>query len=105
MADIVRRRGPRRTTLIDSIRRFRTVRLGSIENSKSIGSASSVSLTHTSPFRSTFPDPIKAERRQYAVYWQKKLAENERIKFPNKLLDDFAAKTDGFSFAYMKEAL
>jgi transitional endoplasmic reticulum ATPase len=39
------------------------------------------------------------------VYWQDKLANNDRIKFPNKLLDEFAAKTDGFSFAYMKEAL
>ncbi|KAG7527272.1 hypothetical protein FFLO_07102 [Filobasidium floriforme] len=52
----------------------------------------------------TFPDPNKSERRQYAVYWQDKLANNDRIKFPNKLLDEFAAKTDGFSFAYMKEA-
>jgi hypothetical protein len=62
-------------------------------------------LIPSRPARSTFPDPVKSERRQYAVYWKEKLANNDRVKFPNKLLDEFAAKTDGFSFAYMKEAL
>jgi hypothetical protein len=55
--------------------------------------------------RSNFPDPVKHERRQYALYWQAKLKDNDRIEFPDSLLDDFAGKTEGFSFAYMKEAL
>ena len=56
-------------------------------------------------FDSDFPDPVKHERRQYALYWQDKLKDNDRVEFPDSLLDDFAGKTEGFSFAYMKEAL
>jgi hypothetical protein len=52
-----------------------------------------------------FANPAKGERRQYAVYWQKKLKPNEDIEFPDELLDQFADKTDKFSFAYMKEVL
>jgi glycerate kinase len=52
-----------------------------------------------------FSNPAKGERRQYAVYWQKKLKTNEDIEFPDELLDQFAEKTDKFSFAYMKEVL
>ncbi|KAI9632780.1 P-loop containing nucleoside triphosphate hydrolase protein [Dioszegia hungarica] len=51
-----------------------------------------------------FPNPSKAERRAYAVYWQDKLAYNKDLKFPDELLDTFADKTSKFSFAYMKEA-
>ncbi|KAK8844174.1 hypothetical protein IAR55_006968 [Kwoniella newhampshirensis] len=52
----------------------------------------------------TFPDPSYAQRRDYAVYWQDKLRSIKEIKFPDALLDEFAEKTDKFSFAYMKEA-
>jgi len=54
---------------------------------------------------STFSNPAEGERRQYAVYWQKKLKSNKDIEFPDELLDQFAEKTDKFSFAYMKEVL
>jgi hypothetical protein len=54
---------------------------------------------------STFVDPKRSERRQYAVYWQNKLKSNKHIKFPDTLLDEVADKTDKFSFAYLKEAL
>ncbi|EIW71865.1 hypothetical protein TREMEDRAFT_27248, partial [Tremella mesenterica DSM 1558] len=53
----------------------------------------------------TFPDPNKVERRAYAQYWKKKLVGNERVVFPDILVDRFVGKTHGFSFAYMKEAL
>ncbi|KAI9631717.1 P-loop containing nucleoside triphosphate hydrolase protein [Dioszegia hungarica] len=52
----------------------------------------------------SFPNPSKAERRAYAVYWQDKLAYNKELKFPDELLNAFAEKTSKFSFAYMKEA-
>lgn len=55
--------------------------------------------------RSSFPNPSKSERRQYAQYWQDKLASNKAIEFPDELLDQFAERTDKFSFAYMKEVL
>lgn len=55
--------------------------------------------------RSNFPNPSKSERRLYAVYWQDKLHVNKEVEFPDALLDEFAAETDKFSFAYMKEAL
>ncbi|KAF9534719.1 P-loop containing nucleoside triphosphate hydrolase protein [Crepidotus variabilis] len=51
-----------------------------------------------------FDDPDKSERKLYALYWQKKLASNEEIKFPDSLVDDFVHWTDRFSFAYLKEA-
>ncbi|WOO83090.1 putative ATPase YjoB [Vanrija pseudolonga] len=51
-----------------------------------------------------FPNPTRDERRQYAVYWQDKVSDVEGIDFPDDLLDEFADKTDKFSFAYMKEA-
>jgi hypothetical protein len=55
---------------------------------------------------SNFPNPSKDERRSYAVYWQHKLAAlKSDIIFPDSLLDLVAAKTHGFSFAYLKEAL
>ena len=55
--------------------------------------------------RSTFTDPKRKERREYAVYWQNKLRPNKGIKFPDELLDKVADQTDKFSFAYLKEAL
>ncbi|KAL1409232.1 hypothetical protein Q8F55_006065 [Vanrija albida] len=54
--------------------------------------------------RNNFPNPTRDERRQYAVYWQDKVSDVEGIDFPDDLLDEFADKTDKFSFAYMKEA-
>ena len=54
---------------------------------------------------STFVDPKRTERRQYAVYWQNKLKPNKHINFPDELLDEIADKTNKFSFAYLKEAL
>jgi transitional endoplasmic reticulum ATPase len=54
---------------------------------------------------SNFPNPSTAERRQYAMYWQHKLASNKDVSFPDSLLDEVAGKTAKFSFAYIKEAL
>lgn len=36
------------------------------------------------------------------MYWQDKLRSNKDIDFPDSLLEYLAAKTDNFSFAYMK---
>ncbi|KLT39217.1 P-loop containing nucleoside triphosphate hydrolase protein [Cutaneotrichosporon oleaginosum] len=52
-----------------------------------------------------FPNPSKEQRRDYALFWQGKLKDNKDIEFPDDLVDEFADKTDKFSFAYMKEAL
>ncbi|KAI1859518.1 uncharacterized protein JN550_012036 [Neoarthrinium moseri] len=51
-----------------------------------------------------FPDPTLEERVAYCQFWQKKLAGNEEIEFPNKLCKAIAGITDDFSFAYMQEA-
>ncbi|KAK1251944.1 hypothetical protein MKX07_007423 [Trichoderma sp. CBMAI-0711] len=51
-----------------------------------------------------FPDPDFAQRVAYARFWQKKLADNKSISFPDKLCAAIADITDGFSFAYMQEA-
>ncbi|WVF71749.1 hypothetical protein IAT40_006557 [Kwoniella sp. CBS 6097] len=52
----------------------------------------------------TFPNPSRAQRRDYAIWWQDRLSTNDEIDFPDTLLDEFADKTGNFSFAYMKEA-
>jgi transitional endoplasmic reticulum ATPase len=52
-----------------------------------------------------FDDPNEAERTLYAQYWQKKLASNKSIDFPDSLVKEVAQETDKFSFAYLKEAL
>jgi hypothetical protein len=56
---------------------------------------------------STFSNPSPAERRAYGSFWQNKLASNDKtdVSFPDTLLDAFAKGTEGFSFAYLKEAL
>lgn len=54
---------------------------------------------------SLFDDPDLEERGLYAVYWQKKLKNNKSIDFPDSLVDEVAAATEAFSFAYLKEAL
>ncbi|KIJ51932.1 hypothetical protein M422DRAFT_26292 [Sphaerobolus stellatus SS14] len=51
-----------------------------------------------------FDDPDRDERALYARYWQKKLASNKQIEFPDSLVDEVADLTDKFSFAYLKEA-
>lgn len=51
-----------------------------------------------------FPDPAMKERKRYCQYWQKKLKDNDEVKFPDKLLEPIASLMDKFSFAYMQEA-
>ena len=41
----------------------------------------------------------------YAQYWQEKLKGNNDIPFPDSLVEEVAGTTEGFSFAYLKEAL
>jgi len=52
-----------------------------------------------------FPNPDEPQRVQYAHYWQKKLESNEEIEFPDALCEGIASITDGFSFAYIQEAM
>lgn len=51
-----------------------------------------------------FPDPDLEQRIAYCHFWQKKLGDNDEIKFPDKLCKAIAEITDKFSFAYMQEA-
>ena len=51
-----------------------------------------------------FPDPNLEERTQYCHFWQRKLADNSEIEFPDKLCEAIARITDKFSFAYIQEA-
>ena len=51
-----------------------------------------------------FPNPSRDERALYCDYWREKLKDKPSIKFPKKLCDAIAGITDGFSFAYLKEA-
>ncbi|KAF9247382.1 P-loop containing nucleoside triphosphate hydrolase protein [Melanogaster broomeanus] len=51
-----------------------------------------------------FDDPDHEGRALYAKYWQDKLKDNNEIYFPNALVDEVASMTQGFSFAYLKEA-
>ncbi|CCL99408.1 uncharacterized protein FIBRA_01426 [Fibroporia radiculosa] len=51
-----------------------------------------------------FDDPDREERTMYARYWQNKLKSNKSVDFPNGLVEEIAASTDKFSFAYLKEA-
>jgi transitional endoplasmic reticulum ATPase len=52
-----------------------------------------------------FPNPDEPQRVQYAHYWQKKLESNKGIEFPDALCEGIASITDGFSFAYIQEAM
>ncbi|KAF2717594.1 P-loop containing nucleoside triphosphate hydrolase protein [Polychaeton citri CBS 116435] len=52
-----------------------------------------------------FPNPDEGERAQYMKYWQAKLKDNDDLDFPDKLCPAVAKITDGFSFAYMQEAM
>jgi SpoVK/Ycf46/Vps4 family AAA+-type ATPase len=51
-----------------------------------------------------FDDPNKAARVLYAQYWQRKLKDNKDVTFPDFLVTVIAEETEGFSFAYLKEA-
>ncbi|RFU81873.1 atpase [Trichoderma arundinaceum] len=51
-----------------------------------------------------FPDPDFNQRVDYCKFWQKKLADNKAVSFPNKLCPAIAEITNDFSFAYMQEA-
>lgn len=51
-----------------------------------------------------FPMPSKSERVLYCEFWRQKLRNNKSIDFPKRLGPAIAGITDGFSFAYMKEA-
>lgn len=51
-----------------------------------------------------FPNPSKDQRIAYCQFWQRKLADNKEIEFPDRLCEVVADKTDKFSFAYIQEA-
>ncbi|KAI0722230.1 P-loop containing nucleoside triphosphate hydrolase protein [Cerioporus squamosus] len=51
-----------------------------------------------------FDDPDEEERTLYIQYWQDKLKSNDSVSFPDDLVEEVASTTDGFSFAYLKEA-
>ena len=52
-----------------------------------------------------FPLPSLAQRVQYSEFWRHKLAKNDSgVEFPKELSKAIAGITDGFSFAYLKEA-
>lgn len=44
-----------------------------------------------------FDDPDKEERVLYVQYWQRKLKSNDKVDFPESLVKEIAAQTDGFS--------
>jgi transitional endoplasmic reticulum ATPase len=52
-----------------------------------------------------FPNPNEPQRVLYAQYWQKKLESNKDVDFPDTLCGAIAGITDGFSFAYIQEAM
>nr|POE72707.1 putative atpase yjob [Quercus suber] len=52
-----------------------------------------------------FANPNEAERILYMNFWQRKLADNKDIEFPDKLCPAIAKITQGFSFAYLQEAM
>ena len=51
-----------------------------------------------------FALPAKSERAKYCRFWQQKLEKNAKVDFPEELCDAIAQITEGFSFAYLKEA-
>jgi len=52
-----------------------------------------------------FSNPNEKERTEYMKYWQGKLSDNDDVEFPNKICPAVAKITDGFSFAYLQEAV
>jgi len=51
-----------------------------------------------------FENPTRDERILYINYWQNKLKSNKDIEFSDELKVEIADTTQGFSFAYLKEA-
>ncbi|KAL2266845.1 hypothetical protein VTJ83DRAFT_4122 [Remersonia thermophila] len=51
-----------------------------------------------------FPVPNLEQRIAYCCFWQRKLADNKDIEFPNQLCQAIAEITYDFSFAYIQEA-
>lgn len=51
-----------------------------------------------------FPNPDFGQRVRYCHFWQRKLADNKDIEFPDAICDAVAKITDDFSFAYIQEA-
>ncbi|KAL9098970.1 MAG: hypothetical protein Q9163_005463 [Psora crenata] len=51
-----------------------------------------------------FPLPATAERIRYCQYWRGKLNRDRNIDFPEELCTAIADVSEGFSFAYLKEA-
>lgn len=99
------------TTLIASTQACPTVRAVSIGNCTS-PHHDMIPFSHTTnsqqiifAWSSAFNDPSLSERLMYCQYWKKKLASNETISFPKSLVEHITSITDGFSFAYLKEAL
>ncbi|KAK4555087.1 hypothetical protein LTR86_007853 [Recurvomyces mirabilis] len=52
-----------------------------------------------------FPNPNEKERTAYMQYWQTKLSDNDDLDFPDKLCPAIAKITNGFSFAFLQEAM
>lgn len=52
-----------------------------------------------------FPNPNEPQRVAYAHYWQTKLEDNKDLDFPDALCEAIASITNGFSFAYIQEAM
>ena len=51
-----------------------------------------------------FPEPDLHQRTLYCQYWKHKLQDKPSIEFPEQLCPAIARITEGFSFAYLKEA-
>ncbi|KAI0053596.1 P-loop containing nucleoside triphosphate hydrolase protein [Auriscalpium vulgare] len=51
-----------------------------------------------------YDDPSRDARVLYVQYWQGKLKDNDKVDFPDGLVQEIADLTDRFSFAYLKEA-
>ena len=51
-----------------------------------------------------FALPTKPERTDYCKFWRSKIAKNKKVEFPEDLCESIADITEGFSYAYLKEA-
>lgn len=51
-----------------------------------------------------FADPNEHERVLYCRYWRRKLTAKGKVDFPEQICYEAAALTQGFSFAFLKEA-
>lgn len=51
-----------------------------------------------------FDNPSLEERTRYCEYWRQKLSNKPAAEMPDGLPPHIASITEGFSFAYMKEA-